>query len=581
MISTAHIPTRPAASAVAWVGRQLPRGWGDLARNLAIFAVFDVFYEMSRILATGDRDDAMRHAHSIVSTEQSLGLFHELDLQRWTMGAPGIVMDIANWTYFNCQFTISFGFLFWVYLKRNEVFPVVRNIMIAANAIGMLGYIFYPAAPPRMLDGMGFVDTLHATSVNHDSGAIHALANPYAAMPSLHTAYALIVGVSAVILVRNRVLRALWVFYPALVVFSIVATANHFFLDAAGGAGVAAIAALAVFAARTRNRTLAVAMVAAPVASFLVYRLAGEAVQVADALKAVALGSLALAIIANLVSVWLKTAVWQRSLAVLPNTPRLGVRALLPAVFIGFLFNTVLVARLGEVARGVVVHRKARSQGAELGAAAIAGTLVAEQLVLGLALVILGAALAVTIVDLPGWAVTSLIVLGALTTGAAIAGFLARRANFTLPSSFARLAGPARAVGAGASGLLNHPRQAAFALLLGLLSWVAQIAGIWWTLAAFGLPHGLETSAAVFLVSTLVGIFPIMPGNVGVFQFAVAGVLVSSFGVAAAPGAAFAIGLQATEVALGAGIGALYLFSEGVSFSEIRRRSSLPACAQM
>jgi uncharacterized membrane protein YbhN (UPF0104 family)/membrane-associated phospholipid phosphatase len=530
-------------------------------------------------VATGDRADAMRHAHSIVSTEQSLGMFHELDLQRWAMGAPGIVLDIANWTYFNCQFTISFGFLFWVYLKRNEVFPLVRNIMIAANAIGMLGYVFYPAAPPRMLSGLGFVDTLHQTSVNHDSGAIHALANPYAAMPSLHTAYALIVGVSAVLLVRNRVLRSLWAFYPALVVFSIVVTANHFFLDAAGGAGVAAIAALAVFAARTRSRKLAAAMVAVPVASFLVYRLAGQAVEVADALKAVALGSLALAIIANLVSVWLKTAVWQRSLAVLPGTPRLGVRALLPAVFIGFLFNTVLAARLGEVARGVVLHRRARAEGAELGAAAIAGTLLAEQLVLGLALVILGAGLAVTIVDLPGWAVTSLIALGALTLGAAIAGYLVRRANITLPSSLARLAGPARSVLNGASGLLSHPRQALLALLLGVLSWVAQIAGIWWTLDAFGLPHGIEASAAVFLVSTLVGIFPVMPGNVGVFQFAVAGVLASSFGVAAAPGAAFAIGLQATEVALGAGIGALYLLTEGVSFAEIRRRSSLPACA--
>ena len=118
--------------------------------------------------------------------------------------------------------------------------------------------------------------------------------------------------------------------------------------------------------------------------------------------------------ITNLVSVWLKIAVWQRSLAVLPNTPRLGIHALLPAVFIGFLFNTVLAARLGEVAARVI-HRGARSTGADLGAAAIAGTLLAEQLVLGLALVILGAALAVTIVDLPGWAVTSLLVLGALT----------------------------------------------------------------------------------------------------------------------------------------------------------------------
>ena len=79
------------------------------------------------------------------------------------------------------------------------------------------------------------------------------------------------------------------------------------------------------------------------------------------------------------------------------------------------------------------------------------------------------------------------------------------------------------------------------------------------------------------MVSTLVGVVPLMPGNVGVFQLAVAGVLVSSFGISAASGAAFAIGLQATEVVLGAGIGALFLLAEGVSFTELRRAA--PAAA--
>ena len=197
---------------------------------------------------------------------------------------------VANWTYFNCQFTISFGFLFWVYLRRNHAFPLVRNVFIAANAIGLACYTLYPAAPPRMLGSLGFVDTLNETAVNHHSGLIASLANPYAAMPSLHTAYALIVGTSAVMLVRTRVLRVLWAFYPALVVFSIVATANHFFLDAAGGAGVAMLAALAVYAAHTRSRRLAAVLVAAPVASFLVYRFAGRAGQAADTLAAVAAG---------------------------------------------------------------------------------------------------------------------------------------------------------------------------------------------------------------------------------------------------------------------------------------------------
>ena len=121
--------------------------------------------------------------------------------------------------------------------------------------------------------------------------------------------------------------------------------------------------------------------------------------------------------------------------------------------------------------------------------------------------------------------------------------------------------------------MLHEPRQFAIATLLGVGSWLAQIAGIYWTLDAFGLPHSAAVAGSVFLVSTLVGLFPIMPGNVGVFQLAVAGVLASSFGVSAASGAAFAIGLQATEVALGAGLGALFLLAEGLSFAELRNRA--------
>ena len=567
---------RPLTAVIRRVGSFLPKGWGDLFLQLTIFAAFDLLYEITRMLAVGDRQVALAHARDIVSAERSLGMFHELDVQQFAATAPGFVQSVANWTYFNCQFSISFGFLFWVYLRRNHAFALVRNIFIAANAIGLAVYTMYPAAPPRMLGDLGFVDTLNQTSVNHHSGLIASLANPYAAMPSLHTAYALIVGGSAVLLVRSRPLRVLWALYPALVVFSIVATANHFFLDAAGGAGVAIIAALAVTAAHRRSRKLAAALVAAPVASFLVYRFAGQAAGVVDALAAVAAGTLALALLANLVSVWLKAAVWRRAVNAVPGAPRMSTRELLPSVFIGFLFNTVLVARLGEVARVAVLRRRLRMRGAEVGTAAIAGTLVAEQIVLGAALVLIGAGLTLTIVDMPAWALFSLTVLGALSGGAVAAGILARRANLSLPPRFARLAGPARDLVANGLRLLHDPRQLAFALVLGAGSWAAQIAGIYWTLAAFGLPHTLASASAVFLVSTLVGLFPLMPGNVGVFQLAVAGVLASSFGVAATSGAAFAIVLQATEVALGAGLGAVYLLAEGLSFADLRRQTSAP-----
>ena len=567
------ILANPAHRPIALSRRILPRGWADLALQLTLFAVLDLVYETTRMLAVGDRGVALHHAHDIVSAERTLGIFHELSVQNFA-ARHELVQSVANWTYFNCQFTISFGFLFWVYLRRNEAYPLVRNVFLAANAIGLACYTLYPAAPPRMLTGLGFVDTLNETSVNHHSGLIASLSNPYAAMPSLHTAYALTVGVSAVMLVRTPVLRVAWAFYPALVVFSIVATANHFFLDAAGGASVATLAALAVFAHRRRSPRLAAAVVGLPVAAFLGYRFAGEATSTVSTLAGVAFGALALALLANLLSAWLKAAVWRQAIDAVPEAPRMRTRDLLPSLFIGFLFNAVLVARLGEVAKVMVLRRRVRRLGSEMTAPAIAGTLVAEQLLLATALVAVGAVLTLTIVDLPGWAVTTLASVGIATTGVAVAGLLAWRARLSLPPRMARLAGPARELVAGGLHIARHPRRLALALLLGAGSWAAQIAGIYWTLDAVGLPHTVASASAVFLVSTLVGLFPLMPGNVGVFQIAVAGVLATSFGVSAPAGAAFAVVLQATEVALGAGIGALYLVAEGLSFTEVRRQAA-------
>ncbi len=186
--------TMSPRSLITAIGTRLPRGWGDLGRQLAIFALLDMAYELSRTLAVGDRSTAIRHAHSIVSTERSLGLFHELDLQQWALHAPSIVMSVANWTYFNCQFTLTFGFVLFVYLRRNEYYTRLRNLIATVNLIGLAGYILYPAAPPRMLTDLGFVDSLNQTGVNHHSGLIAMLSNPYAAMPSLHTAYAITVG---------------------------------------------------------------------------------------------------------------------------------------------------------------------------------------------------------------------------------------------------------------------------------------------------------------------------------------------------------------------------------------------------
>ena len=155
------------------------------------------------------------------------------------------MIEVADWTYLQCQFTITFGFLLWVYLWRNEAWPFLRNTVIIGFSLGIVGYLSYPCAPPRLLPhalGYGFVDTLKTGSTANQGGLVAALANPYAAMPSLHTATSLLVGTSGVLLCRSIAMRAIWALYPGLVVFAIVATANHFLLDAIGGACVFVVA---------------------------------------------------------------------------------------------------------------------------------------------------------------------------------------------------------------------------------------------------------------------------------------------------------------------------------------------------
>ncbi len=235
--------------AVERVGRFLPHGWRDFWLQFAVFWLFYAGYELSRGLSEGARAEAFLNANAVIEAERALGIYWELAIQRWTLeDAPGVFLEAANWTYFNCQFTISFAFMLWVYFRRNHAFYFVRNIILCADFIGLAGYLMLPTAPPRFLPELGYVDTLVGEAISHESGLIATFSNPYAAMPSLHTAYALTIGITGVLVCRRLWSRTLWALYPALVVYSIVATGNHFLLDAVAGAGAAAFALLAALA---------------------------------------------------------------------------------------------------------------------------------------------------------------------------------------------------------------------------------------------------------------------------------------------------------------------------------------------
>jgi hypothetical protein len=235
--------------------RLLPHGVGDVLWQVLLFAVAYYGYRAVR----GVVDDpagaavAFQHARELIHLEQALNIFVEPSIQTWASTKP-VVIDFASWMYINAQTSVTLGALAYLYLFHNSSFYFVRNMFMVAMAIALVGYLVFPTAPPRFMPEWGFFDAVaDFTGVHHDSVVVDSLFNPYAAVPSMHVCFALMVGVPLARLSRHRVTRVAWSLYPLLVTFVIVATANHFLADAFLGALTAGLAAwAAAWLARAR-----------------------------------------------------------------------------------------------------------------------------------------------------------------------------------------------------------------------------------------------------------------------------------------------------------------------------------------
>jgi hypothetical protein len=228
-------------------GRFLPNGPVDLLRQLALFAGAYYVYRLTR----GVADDpaaattAFEHARHLIDIERTLNVFIEPSVQAFVSGERWL-MDIAAWLYINAQTSVTLGALAWIYLRRNPSFYFVRNMFLVAFFIALVGYTVFPTAPPRFLPEWGFIDPVaQFTGVPQDSVTVDALFNPYAAVPSMHAGFALMIGWPLARLVKPVWLKVFWAAYPLIVTFVIVATANHFLADAFLGAVTAGLGALA------------------------------------------------------------------------------------------------------------------------------------------------------------------------------------------------------------------------------------------------------------------------------------------------------------------------------------------------
>jgi hypothetical protein len=172
-----------------------------------------------------------------------LHLFLEANVQRAAHALPGLTSQLGI-AYLTLHFAVTAGVLLWLHQRRPAAFPLARTTLLLASGLALVGYLAYPTAPPR-LAGLGIADTVSNGHVDLNHGLVSSLYNPYAAVPSLHIGYALIVAASPLRHGRHRLVRALGVLYPPFVLLVIVATGNHFFFDAAAGALVAVLAATA------------------------------------------------------------------------------------------------------------------------------------------------------------------------------------------------------------------------------------------------------------------------------------------------------------------------------------------------
>jgi len=229
--------------AFAAISARLPRGWGDLARQVAILVSVDLAYTFVRGIADGERAVAIVHGQQVIDLERSTHTFFEPSLQAFFLPAQGII-DFANQVYLNAQFSVALGFLVWLYLFHNQSYYFVRNMFVVSMGLALVGYALFPTAPPRMYPQYGFVDTLNAfAGVNHDSALAKSFINPYAAVPSMHCAFAMMIGATGVMVCRHWWAKAWWAFWPLLVSWVTVVTANHYWVDAALGWLVALAAA--------------------------------------------------------------------------------------------------------------------------------------------------------------------------------------------------------------------------------------------------------------------------------------------------------------------------------------------------
>lgn len=211
-------------------------GLVELAKQAMLVACAVLFYFAVRGLTEGSVAEAVQHGKDVLALEQRLGLAFEPGTQE-LLADHRTLTTIANWIYIWGHWPVIIIALVWLHERHRYHYLLLRNAMFASGAIGLVIFATYPVAPPRLIDA-GFVDTVSQFSTSYRILQPPSLVNKYAAIPSLHVGWNLLVGMVLWSVGRAWKFRIPALASPILMVAAVLLTANHYLLDAIAGAVV-------------------------------------------------------------------------------------------------------------------------------------------------------------------------------------------------------------------------------------------------------------------------------------------------------------------------------------------------------
>jgi membrane-associated phospholipid phosphatase len=245
------LPVRPAPEAEGVSAAPRTRWWVEALVIVWLCWVYDAINNLAPLRVHA----ALAHGWGVLHLERSLGLDPEVALNRWLTSHHTLGLLLSDY-YDNAHFIVTLGLLGWLWYRRADIYRPLRNTLVAINVLGFVVFWLYPTAPPRLLAGGGFEDVVASTGAlgGWHTGPLAAAANQFAAMPSLHMAWAVWCSLAMWSLSKRLWVRVVACVYPCVTCVAVLATGNHYLLDVLAGVATAALALLLVRAAQAAWR---------------------------------------------------------------------------------------------------------------------------------------------------------------------------------------------------------------------------------------------------------------------------------------------------------------------------------------